>query len=176
MKRWQLIGLALALAVVIAGKHAYRTATADELRFLLAPTARLVSLTTGTHFAYEAGAGWLDRDVTFLIAPVCAGGNFALAAFLALALGGLPGIISAGAVARRLATAAAAAYAATLVVNTVRIAIAIEMHRGAIDLGDVDRAEAHRIEGIIVYLGGLCALYALARSVEARRARHALAT
>ena len=55
--------------------------------------------------------------------------------------------------------AAALAYVATLVVNTPRIAIAIHMH--TMDLAH--REELHRLEGTIVYLGGLCALYALAR-------------
>jgi hypothetical protein len=79
----------------------------------------------------------------------------------------------------RLAAAAALAYAATLVVNTTRIVIAIAMHRGTIDLvatdTAADRAELHRIEGIVVYLGGLVALYALARSLDGRKDRHVVA-
>jgi exosortase/archaeosortase family protein len=77
-------------------------------------------------------------------------------------------------VAKRLAVAAGVAYMATLVINTIRIAIAIAMHRGTIDLGGWDKAELHRIEGIVVYLGGLCALYALARAIEGRSKRDAL--
>jgi exosortase/archaeosortase family protein len=76
---------------------------------------------------------------------------------------------SAGQTLKRLAGAAALAYVATLVVNTIRIAIAIAMHRGTIDLGGYDRGDAHRIEGIVIYLGGLCALYALARATSTRR-------
>jgi len=114
--------------------------------------------------------GWQPVEIgRFIIAPPCAGVNFALAAFLALALGGLGGITTAKRAALRLAAAAAIAYVATLIVNTTRIAIAVAMHRGTIDVGDWDRSELHRIEGIVVYLGGLCALYALARSVEMRR-------
>jgi exosortase K len=172
---WQVAGLAAALAVVALGKQYYRDASADDLGWILTPTAHLVSWVTGVAFTFEHGAGWVSREVGFIIAPVCAGVNFALAAFLALSLGWLPGMRTARATASRLAAAAALAYVATLIVNTTRIAIAIAMHRGTIDVGGLDRGEVHRIEGIVVYLGGLCALYALARAVEARRRHRALA-
>jgi exosortase K len=167
-RRWQIAALVVALAVVVAGKEYYRHASAGDLRWILAPTAQLAGAVSGGDFIYEAGAGWIDRDLAFLIAPPCAGLHFALAAFLALVLGALPAMRTARAAATRLAAAAALAYAATLVVNTTRIAIAIAMHRGTIDIGGLDRGELHRIEGIVVYLGGLCALYALARALPTR--------
>jgi exosortase K len=173
--RWRLAGLLVAAAVVCAGKHYYRHASADDLAWILAPTAHLVSLVRGAHFVHEAGAGWIDRELTFIIAPSCAGLNFALAAFLALALGWCSGMRSARSTAVRLGLAAALALVATLIVNTARIVVAIAIHRGEIDLGQLDRAEVHRIEGILVYLGGLCALYAVARALEARRRGDALA-
>lgn len=172
--RWQIAALVVAAAVIVVGKHDYRTASAGELGWILAPTARLVSAVSGAHFTYEAGVGWVDRDVTFIIAPACAGVNFALAALLALVLGWLAGMQTLRGTLARLGAAAALAYAATLVVNTLRIAVAIALHQGTIDLGDLDHAEVHRAEGILVYLAGLCALYALARALEPRR-RHALA-
>ena len=89
--------------------------------------------------------------------------NFALAAFAALMLGNLAQITTPKILAARVVIAAAAAYVATIVINTIRISIAVAMHRGTIDIGAMDRGEAHRLEGILVYLGGLCVLYALAR-------------
>ena len=102
----QIVYVAVVLAVVIAGKQYYREATAADLRWILAPTAQLVSWTTGGDFVYEAGPGWVDPQIGFIIAPPCAGVNFALAAFLALALGGLVSVTSARAVALRLGAAA----------------------------------------------------------------------
>jgi exosortase K len=154
--RWRIAAVAVALAVVVVGKQLYRDATPADLRGILAPTAQLVSWITGHDFLYEAGQGWINLDVMFVIAPACAGVNFALAAFLALVLGSLSGMTSARTTASRLARAALVAYAATLVVNTVRIAIAVHMHR----------ADLHRVEGIVVYLGGLVGLYALARAAD----------
>jgi exosortase K len=168
--RWRLAGLVVVLAVVIAGKQYYRAASAEDLRWILAPTAQLVSWTTGGNFMYEAGPGWVDPQIRFIIAPPCAGVNFALAAFLALALGGVMGMVSLRTTAIRLAGAAALAYVATLVINTLRITIAVAMHRGTLEIGGLDRAEAHHVEGIVVYLAGLIALYAIARAITSRKA------
>jgi exosortase K len=161
--RWRIAAVVAALTVVVAGKEFYRAATANDLRFVLAPTAQLVSWITGHDFAYEAGQGWINTDVMFVIAPVCAGVNFALAAFLALTLGGLAGMTSWQTTLKRLALAALLAYAGTLVVNTIRISIAVELHR----------PDTHRAQGIAVYLAGLCALYAIARAIEGRKLRGA---
>ena len=169
---WRIVAVAVALAVVVLGKQYYRDASADDLRWILAPTAKMVSWVSGGNFVYEAGPGWVDPHIRFIIAPPCAGVNFALAAFLALALGALPSMRTARGTAVRLAGAAAVAYVATLVVNTTRIAIAIAMHKGTIDIAGYDRAELHRIEGIVVYLGGLCVLYGIARSVANRSNHH----
>lgn len=166
MKKAQWFGLVLAAAAVVAGKHYFREASADDLHWLLAPTAKCVSVLTGTHFVREAGVGYVDRSVTFEIAPVCSGLQFMLAAILALSIGWLSGMQSWKGAVKRVAVAVGAAYVATIVVNTIRISIAVAMHRGSIDIGTMDRAEAHRLEGILVYLGGLCLLYALARAIE----------
>ncbi len=160
-ERWRVATVLVALAVVVAGKQYYRDASAADLRWILAPTAQLVSWVTGHAFVYEAGQGWINTGVMFVIAPACAGVNFALAAFLALVLGGLADAATWQTAARRLAAAAALAYVATIAVNTVRIAIAVEMHR----------ADLHRIEGIVIYLAGLCGVFALARALDGRRPR-----
>jgi exosortase K len=160
LTRIQVLAVVVALAAVVAGKHYYRNAGADELRWLLAPTAKMVNALSSTHFVHAPGVGYIDRDVAFEIAPVCAGLHFLLAGFLALVIGWLGGMRTLGGAAKRLALAVVVAYAATLVVNTIRIAIAIRMHAGG---------ELHRVEGVVVYLVGLCALYAAAKKLEARR-------
>jgi exosortase K len=161
-QRWRIAAVAVALAVVVVGKEYYRDATPADLRWILAPTAQLVSWITGYDFLYEAGQGWINLDAMFVIAPACAGVNFALAAFLALVLGSLAGMTDARTTATRIARAALLAYVATLVVNTTRIAIAVHMHR----------ADLHRLEGIVVYLVGLVGLYALARALDGRKLRN----
>lgn len=159
MRKWQVAAIAVAAIVVIAGKQYYRTATPGDLAWILAPTAHAVTALGCGHFVFDAQAGWVDPSLGFAIAPACAGLHFALAAFLALVIGGLRAIRDGRSAAAWLVTAAAIAYVATIVVNTIRIAIAIHMHH--MDLAN--REELHRLEGTIVYLGGLVALYALAR-------------
>lgn len=168
--RWRIAAITVAAVVIVLGKQLYRDASPADLRFILAPTARLVSWLSGHRFVYEAGQGWINTDVMFVIAPACAGVHFALAALLAVVLGTLGSMTSGLPTATRLARAALLAYAATLVVNTTRIVIAIAMHRGTIDLAG-DPAELHRLEGIVVYLVGLCAVYALARALEQGKRR-----
>jgi len=162
----QLVGLAIAIGIVIAGKHDVRTADADQLDWLLAPTAHLVSVATGTCFVRESGVGWIDRAVAFEIAPVCAGFQFLLAGWLAVAIGWLAHMTTWSRMAIRLFLAAALAYAATVVINTLRISIAVWMH-----VTHVSSSELHRLEGILVYFSGLCALYGLA---TAKRGAHRL--
>lgn len=173
--RWALSSAAVALAVVWLGKHYYSQAGADELRWILAPTARLVSWISGAEYAYERGAGYVSREQAFLIAPACAGVNFALAAWLALVAGGAPRVRTARGLMARLAAAAAVAYVATLVVNTTRISLAIALHHGALEVESLSAAELHRAEGIAVYLVGLCGLYLGAQAVERALARRAIA-
>jgi exosortase/archaeosortase family protein len=173
----KLAALAVALACVIAGKTYYRHATADQLAWLLAPTAVCVSAATDTHFVRERGVGYVylpphclrqccapgvrpacDRQAAFEIVPACAGLHFLLCALVVLVVAAAPA--SWPAAAKSFALACAGAYAATIVVNTVRIAIAVRMHEHAI-------TGLHRFEGTVVYLGGLCALYSIARRLYA---------
>ncbi len=161
MKRTQVAALAVAALVVVAGKEFYRTASAADLRWILAPTAHVATWLGCGHFTFDAQLGYVDRDLGFAIAPPCAGLHFALAAFVALVLCWLGAMRDGRSLVRHLAAAAVLAYVATFVINTVRIVIAIRMHR--MDLLPGNREELHRLEGIVIYLGGLCALYALAR-------------
>jgi exosortase K len=153
VKKWQVAAIAIAAVVVIAGKQYYRSASAGDLAWILAPTAHAVTWLGCGHFVFDAQQGWVDSSLGFAIAPACAGLHFALAAFLALVIGGLSRITDWKSLARTLGAAAVIAYVATLVVNTIRIALAIEMRR----------PDLHQMEGTLVYLGGLVLLYALAR-------------
>ncbi|MFT3698253.1 MAG: exosortase K [Kofleriaceae bacterium] len=151
---WYQVGALAATGVmVVAGKQWFRTASVEELGWLLAPTAKCTGVLVRAPFVHETGIGYANHALDFVIAPVCAGLNFLLAAVLALMLGWLPGLQSWTATAKRLASAVALAYVATIIVNTLRITLSIELHAVG---------ELHRLLGIAVYLGGLCAVYAIA--------------
>ena len=164
---WRILAVALLAAGLLAGKSYYASASADDLRWILAPTSWLVSAMSGVAFTFESGTGYVSREAAFIIAPACAGLNFLFAATLALASGWLPGMVSGRTTARLLARAAVLALAATLAINTTRIVIAMALHHGRLPTLGLGPDEIHRAEGVVVYLGGLVALYGLARRQEA---------
>jgi len=161
--------LMLQVLVVVSASAAlklfYSRATPDELRWILAPTATLVEIVTGTHFDFEPFAGYMSADRTFLIAAACAGVNFLIAAFLMLSLAKLWRERTSPVRWRYFLFAAATAYVATIVANTTRIAIAVWIN----SLDDDDwflHEQIHRFEGIIVYFGFLLALFLLRAKTE----------
>ena len=149
-----LIYLLAVIAVAGALKWHYSTANVNELRWILAPTAALVQIATGTGFEFESFAGYMSADRTFLIAAPCAGVNFLIVCFLMLAVrNNCEGRLI------RLPSMLLIAYGWTVIANAARIAIALHS-AGAEDLGDAE--ERHRIEGIIVYFAFLIGLYMVA--------------
>ncbi len=148
MKRASLL-LATA-AVAVALKVHFARAEVDDLRWMLAPTARLASWLSGVSFAYEPGAGYLSQERMFLIEKPCAGVNFLIAAVLVSGI-----VASASASVRRLGLVLVASYAVAVMTNALRIA-------GALWLAahHLAGAQVHRVEGVIVYFGSLAAYYA----------------
>lgn len=166
---------AVALLAAFGAKAWHAGAAPESFRWLLAPTAALAGALAGVPFEAERGVGYLSRDLALVIAPACAGVNFLVVAFLALALGFAPRIEGR---ARRwswLLAAAALAYLATLVVNAVRIALGAAL-RGAPLPAGLAGDEAHRLLGVAVYLGALWLLvFAVARAFARRAGAWAVA-
>jgi len=168
MKRkviWSAQLLVVALCA-LALKYHYSTATVDQLRWILAPTTALVEFLSGRSFEFESYTGYMSSDRTFVIAAPCAGVNFLIMAFLMLGL-------------RRLwrdrfqtswsflPLTAAIAYVTTLITNTTRIFIALEMQKHSVEVSWLNANQLHRLEGIVVYFGFLLLLFML---TERRRA------
>jgi exosortase K len=149
-----------------AVKLYYSTAGADGLRWILAPTAALVGLFGGERFEYEARAGYVNGDRSFVIAASCAGVNFLITSFLMLSLRRLWSDRSRETAWRFIPCAAAAAYVATLAANTVRISAALSTRGTAPQLGRLSPGGLHRLEGIFVYFGFLLLLFVAAEKVS----------
>jgi exosortase K len=137
----------------------YSTASANELRWILAPTTFLVELISGTHFRFESHAGYISSDRSFLIAASCAGVNFLITSFLMLSLRQLWRDRSQNIPWRFLPAAALLSYFATLVANTVRISTALQLRRIPLEISWLNRNELHRFEGILIYFGFLLLLF-----------------
>jgi exosortase K len=154
-------------------KGGYSRASPSELRWILGPTTWIVERITGAAFDFEPGAGYLDQARTCLVAPACAGVNFLLAAFLTGCLGFLRLCRSARARIALFLGALAAAYAATVLTNALRIAAALHLHGAAHGearlLGvDLSGPEGHRMLGVAVYLVSLSGLYLAAQALLER--------
>jgi len=147
----------------------YSTASADELRWILAPTTAVVELITGVRFVFEPHAGYMNPDRSFLIASACAGVNFLITALLMLSIKRLV-------VDRRRETrwiylpfALSVAFLTTLIANATRIIIAMQIGQSSSENTWLRSNEFHRFEGIIVYFAFLLLLFVLTDDYNTER-------
>jgi exosortase K len=151
--------VAMVALVVWGMKRYYADSRPDDLWWILSPTAKLVEATTGTTFTMSPGEGYVSRERLFLIEKSCAGINFMIAAFGMLVFALSRRVGSAVSAAAVLGLGVAGSYAAAVLVNAARITIAMWMAAHPIALSALTAADLHRIEGIVVYFGGLVLLY-----------------
>lgn len=158
----------MAGAVLIAWglKRHYAAARPDDLWWILSPVAQLVGVMTRTRFAFQPGEGYFSRDRLFLIEKSCAGINFMIAAFGMLMLALLHRVGSRFSAARVLTVSVLTSYSAAVLVNAVRIAIAMWLGAHPSALSALSAGEVHRVEGITVYFGGLVLLYELVQRLD----------
>ena len=161
--------LALVGLCALALKSYYSTATADELRWILAPTTTLVELLSGKRFEFESYAGYMTSDRSFVIAVPCAGVNFLITAFLMLALRRLWRERFQALSWRFIPISAMFAYAGTLIANTTRICIALELRARSVEISGLTNNQLHRLEGILVYFGFLLFLFFLTEEFESAK-------
>lgn len=158
--------LALVLLVVWGLKRHYADARADDLRWILSPTAGLVGVMTGTVFTVSPGEGYFSRERLFLIEKSCAGINFMIAAHGILVFALLHRVGSGISGACVLSVSLLASYAAAVLVNAARIAIAMWLAAHPVALSSLAADHVHRLEGITVYFGGLVLLYEIVQRLD----------
>ena len=156
----KLFWLAAVLLVTWAMKRYYSSAGADDLRWILGPTARLAGGPT-VSFVAEPGAGYLSRERLFLIEKSCAGLNFMIAAFAMLTFAFRLRVTSFSSGAIVLAGSFLTAYSAAVNVKATRIKIAMWLMVHRLAVSRLTPAQSHRVEGIIVYFAGLILLHEL---------------
>ncbi len=175
---WNRLAQVIILLLIALGlKQYYSTASANQLRWILAPTTMLVSLVSGESFQFESYAGYITSDHTFVVAAACAGVNFLITAFLMLSLQRLwleQPTKAAKMTWRFIPIAAFVAYLTTLVANAVRITIALQLQRTQPRLGSLSRGELHRLEGIFVYFGFLLLLFLISEGWRTKNASRLL--
>ncbi|HEX9294851.1 MAG TPA: exosortase K [Polyangiaceae bacterium] len=159
----RIIVLALSLLMMVGLKQHYSQATVDDLAWILAPTAKLVALASGSPFEFEAGAGYLSREHFFLIEKPCAGINFMIAALGMLVFVFSRKVSSFAAGARIVGVSVALSYFSAVLVNAIRILIALWLRSHEIASEWWTTARIHRVEGIAIYFGGLMLLHLLSQ-------------
>jgi len=167
-----------AVAVVALGsawaiKAFYSRADADDLRWILAPTVRLVGWASGVAFELEPHQGYLSEDHLFLVAPACAGVNFLIVAFVSLCLGLAHTCSNAGSRAALVLCGAAVAWATTVLANAARITLALHLHAAGTALGPLTPARLHCGMGVAVYFLFLLVLFSAATRVTGGRHENA---
>jgi exosortase K len=155
----KIVMCAVAITIAAALKYHYSRAGADDLLWILYPVSLLTRLLTGLDFAYQPGEGFVNSGAGIVIAPACAGVNFLIITFCTVffKMSGrprshmvrfaLPGAV--------LATS----YLLTVIVNGVRIAIAVFLYTHDIHYGWLTSERLHHIEGVIVYFSFLALFY-----------------
>ena len=173
--------LSIIAAVAFILKLHYSRAAADQLQWILSPTAACVGLLGGRSFTYEAGTGYCDFAHLTVIAPVCAGVNFMVVVFCMVA------VMVVLQVDRRtdylilLPASLLSAWGVTIAVNAVRIGVGTYCGDAGLHLGWMTPERVHRLVGIIVYFFALCGIYAASdrflewlTARECRGRRHAV--
>ncbi len=166
--RAKLCVLAVVALAIWAMKRHYSDAGADDLWWILSPTARLVGAFTATAFSFSPGEGYVSHERLFLIEKSCAGINFMIAAFGMLVFALFRRVESAASSVAVLGVSLVASYAAAVLVNTARIAVAMWLADHPVALSSLTASQIHRVEGIAVYFGGLVLLYELAQRLDRR--------
>ncbi len=164
----KVIHISVVLLIAGALKVFYSTANVNELRWILAPTTYLVEIATGQRFTFEAYTGYMNGERSFVIAGSCSGVNFLITAFLVLALGTLLRDWKQKVRWIFIVYASLAAFLATIVANTVRICIALQLRRTDSQLLWLNPDQLHRFEGIVVYFGFLLLLFVASESLRNR--------
>jgi exosortase K len=160
------LGVLAVVALVIWGmKRHYADARAEDLWWILHPTARLVGRMTNTAFVMVPGEGYVSDERLFVIEKSCAGVNFMIAAFGMAAVALLHRVKSGVSGAAVLALSLSASYGAALMVNAARITIALWLAAYPVST-TFSAAQVHRVEGVVVYFAALLLMYELVTRIE----------
>lgn len=160
---------------VLGIKYFYSRAGSDELLWILAPTTGWVSILSGIPFEYEAGFGYVNHSLRYLIAPSCSGVQFMIIMTTML-------IFSFSHRIKRLGwiiTSVFSSYLFTILVNGFRIILAIYLPEYLNELSSTcenpymvklleyqpSPKQLHTAIGIIVYFTALLIIYYIVDSV-----------
>jgi exosortase K len=151
--------------MVWALKYHYSIARAENLKWILAPTAALVETITGNLFYFETDTGYINHDLRILIAPACAGVNFLIAAFCMSFFCGIFKLTGLKSKCMWLIICSVGAYVFTVSVNALRIWLSIATIAADIHGGWFTPQRVHRMSGILIYFFFLSVFYHIIQKI-----------
>jgi len=165
----QIIYYLIVLTVALGLKFHYSRVGSDDLEWILKPTAGLCQFITSVEFEPEPGSGYISRERRIIIAPSCAGVNFMIAAFVLASVTGPIYLKKTRLKMFWLAGSLVQAYLATIIVNAIRIIIAIYTIEANLGQAWLNPERIHRFQGIVVYFISLIVFYQLLHKILAGR-------
>lgn len=158
-----------AITLALGVKGFYSRAGADDLLWILAPSAGMARFVGGIDLVYEPGAGYISHAHRLVVGPPCAGINFLVICFLALYFSFARHFAEK---AKWFMSSAAIAIGATIVANGVRIFVSAHLWNADIYGVWLTREILHRLAGTVLYYGSLIALYLAVEAWIGAHARH----
>lgn len=153
----------LGTAIILTLKLFYRNAGPDELKWILTPTARWVSILSGIDFQYEPQLGYVSHSFQFIIATSCSGVQFMLVCIAVLLFSHLHRLGTKKSSLCWFIASIAASWVYTVFINGFRITASIylplALGKTGILGGWLTPERLHTAIGTAVYFMGLLALY-----------------
>jgi exosortase K len=154
-----IIFILIVVMIAFGLKYHYSQASVDGLNWILAPTVELVEQLSGITFEQEAYTGFISKAHRIIIAKSCAGVNFLIISFCMLIFTRFRSAKPVGAKILLFIKSIIIAYFLTIIVNALRIILAIYLFDADIYGGWLTREMLHRIEGTAIYFIFLCLIY-----------------
>lgn len=160
-KYWMLYLLTISAALVM--RSCCKITDSDTLTWILTPTARWTGVLGSIPFEYLPHQGYVNHSYRFLIAPSCSGIRFMIIAFFMLIFSFLYQIRSTQTGYLWFAFSAVFSYLSTVLVNGIRIVLAIylpiPLEQAGLLSGWLNPDRLHTLIGTVVYFSSLCVIY-----------------
>lgn len=172
--------------ILLGMKYFYSKAGCGELRWILGPTSKWVTLLSGIAFVYEPEAGYVNHELRMLIAPSCSGFQFMILCTAMFLFTSLWDMLPEGKFLSlkkglcRITSSFLLSYPLTIFVNGLRIIMAFYLPpilAKAPIFGKLLTPERlHSAIGIFVYFSALLIIYSLTVSIRSGRANNPAAS
>lgn len=147
---------ALVVCIAVALKLVYSQADIHSLRWILLPTTALVALVTNMEFIFEQEVGYVCFASGIVIAPACSGFNYLIICFCSGTFHGIWHFDSSKGKTAWICCVFAGSCLFTILVNSIRILLSMELYALDIYAGPITQARVHRIIGVSVFFPALC--------------------